>query len=139
MQAVNSASLSILAQATTVFPNHQADQTAITYALAAPILTIAKSVKDMDPLQSLKQGDWYAFYIETVDIMTCEFHVLNDAFINAPTDAAAGYIRAIYEVRARQAAIQDVEFAWVYLDGVGSSTTVSRVFWNVSKWNFKIT
>lgn len=69
-----------------------------------------KSLGYSDPLEPIKHTDWYFLYIETIDVRLCSYENLNAAFSAAPTDAAAGYIRAIFDMRSLQAALSGVAF-----------------------------
>lgn len=63
-----------------------------------------------DPLASIKNTDWYFLYIEATDLLLCSLGDLDAAFSSAPNDAAAGYIRAIFDVRSLQAALAGTNF-----------------------------
>ncbi|MDO8728501.1 MAG: hypothetical protein Q7K26_01270 [bacterium] len=69
-----------------------------------------KSLQCFDPLASIKHTDWYFIYIETIDLRLCSFENLNDAFNEAPNEAAEGYIRAIYDMRSLQSSISGAIF-----------------------------
>jgi hypothetical protein len=69
-----------------------------------------KSLQYSDPLEPIKHTDWYFLYIETIDVRLCSYENLNAAYSEAPTDAAAGYIRAIFDIRSLQAVLTGVAF-----------------------------
>lgn len=63
-----------------------------------------------DPLEELKGTDWFDQYIENSDLYLSRKEVIENAFSEAPTEAARGYIYGICEFRHRIALLTGVPF-----------------------------
>ncbi|MDO8728610.1 MAG: hypothetical protein Q7K26_01815 [bacterium] len=63
-----------------------------------------------DPIEGLKGSDWFDQYLENSDLYLSRKEVIEQAFHEAPNEAARGYIYGICEFRHRLALLTGIPF-----------------------------
>lgn len=63
-----------------------------------------------DPIEGLKGTDWFDQYLENSDLYLSKKEVIEQAFHEAPSEAAKGYIYGICEFRHRLALLTGIPF-----------------------------
>ena len=72
---------------------------------------MAKPIKLVDPLETVKNTDWFEIFIENTDLYLCSKQKLISAIKKAPTPEVQGYVFGIFESRQRMAILTGQRFA----------------------------